>query len=81
LKSVELSQARLESCVADAQQERIVVTRNGKPVALVIGLDEEQQQLGSSQKFWDLVAERRGQPTVSRAELERRLKKVDASGT
>ena len=72
MKSVELGQSQLESCVADAQQERIVVTRNGKPVALVIGLDEEQQQLGSSQKFWDLIAERRQQTTVSRAGLEKR---------
>ena len=38
--------------------------------------DEEQQQLGSSQKFWDLVAERRRQPTVSRAELEQRLRRM-----
>lgn len=73
MKSVELRQARLETCVAEAQDERVVLTRNGKPVALLIGLDEEQQELGSSSKFWSLITERRRQPTVSRAELEQRL--------
>jgi hypothetical protein len=36
-------------------------------------LDEEQLQLGSSDRFWTLMRERRGQKTISRAELEARL--------
>ncbi len=39
----------------------------------MIGLDEEQQELGSSEEFWRLIRERRRQQTISRAELERRL--------
>ena len=42
-------------------------------MALLIGLDEEQEQLGQSERFWNLIAERRRQPTISRAELEKRL--------
>jgi antitoxin (DNA-binding transcriptional repressor) of toxin-antitoxin stability system len=52
------------------------VTRKGKPVALVVGvegLDNEQLQLGSSKKFWKLIEERRRQKTFSRRELEKRL--------
>jgi antitoxin (DNA-binding transcriptional repressor) of toxin-antitoxin stability system len=59
--------------VAEAQQERVVLTREGKPVAVVTGLDEEQRRLGSSDELWKLIAERRRQPAISRAELERRL--------
>jgi hypothetical protein len=37
------------------------------------GLDADQLELASSDRFWKLIAERRQQPTLSRAELERRL--------
>ena len=76
MKTVELGEAHLESCVADAQDEQVVLTRGGKAVALLIGLDEEQEQLGQSERFWNLIAERRRQPTISRAELEKRLDKA-----
>jgi hypothetical protein len=45
----------------------------------VEGLDEEQLQLGSSEKFWTLIEARRRQKTVGRTELERRIK--DANGS
>jgi antitoxin (DNA-binding transcriptional repressor) of toxin-antitoxin stability system len=73
MKVVGLEQASLDTCVNDAQCERVVITRNGKPVALIIGvegMDKEQLELGSSDKFWRLIAERRTQKTLSRAELE-----------
>jgi antitoxin (DNA-binding transcriptional repressor) of toxin-antitoxin stability system len=76
MKTIGLEQASLDVCVDDAQQERVVLTRNGKPVALIIGLeglDEEQLQLGRSDKFWTLIEQRRKQKTISRAELEQKL--------
>ena len=74
---MDLKQATLDTCVTDAQHERIILTRNGKPVALIVGvegMDEEQLQLGSSAKFWELIAERRVQKTLTRAQLEHRIK-------
>ena len=74
---IDLKQATLDTCVNDAQRERIVITRDGKPVVLIVGvegLDEEQLQLGSSDKFWRLIAERRAQKTMSRARLEQSIK-------
>jgi antitoxin (DNA-binding transcriptional repressor) of toxin-antitoxin stability system len=59
-----------------AQRERVVIRRNGKPVAMVIGIegmDEEQLQLGSSDKFWRLITERRRQRTLSRSALEKKI--------
>lgn len=76
MKSISLEQARLDVCVDDAQRDRVVITRNGKPIALIIGvegLDEEQLQLGSSNRFWEFIQQRRKQKTISRAELEKRL--------
>jgi len=76
MKTIGLEHATLETCVKDARRGRVIVTRKGKPVALVLGvegLDEKQLQLGSSKKFWKLIEERRRQKTLSRRELEKRL--------
>ena len=67
----------MNDCVRESQSERVVVTRNGTPVAVVVGvegLDEEQVWLGCSDDFWKLIAERRRQTTISRAELEQRMR-------
>lgn len=82
MKTVGLEHTTLEGCIKDARRQRVIVTRKGKPVALVVGvegLDEEQLQLGSSDKFWTLIEARRRQKTVSRAELERRIKDENGS--
>lgn len=76
MKTVGLEHTTLDSCVKDARHERVVLTRRGKPVALLVGiksLDEEQLQLASSKKFWTLIEARRKQQTISRAELEQRI--------
>ena len=76
MKILGLEQTTLDSCVAEAQRQRVVLTRDGKPVALLVGLeglDTEQVGLGSSDAFWSLMAARRGQATLTRAELEERL--------
>ena len=45
MMKIDLKRADLDTCVTDAQHEREVITRNGKPVALIVGvegMDEEQ---------------------------------------
>jgi prevent-host-death family protein len=78
MKVISLERANLNSCISDSQHERVVITREGKPVAVIVGvegLDQEQLQFGTSDKFWKLIAERRSQRTLTRAELEQRLNK------
>ena len=80
MKTIGLEHATLAVCIKDARRERVVVTRKGKPVALVVGvegLDEEQLQLGSSEKFWTLIEARRRQRTISRRELEKTLDRTN----
>ena len=75
-----LEQAKLDQCIDNAQHERVVITRNGKPIALIVGvegLDEEQLQLGSSSKFWKLIEQRRAQKTFSRLQLEQNFNKAE----
>jgi len=76
MKTVPMENATLDRCVAEAQRERVILTRNGDPIALVVGvegMDEEQIRLSSSSEFWKLIEESRRQKTMSREELERRL--------
>ena len=78
MKVVGIQEANLEECVRQAQGERVVLTQDGKPVVLLVGvdgLDLEQIELGQSDEFWKLIRERRGQKTISRSELEKRLAK------
>lgn len=73
MKTIGFEQTSLNSCINEAQQERVIVTRQGKPIALIIGIDEEQLELGSDDSFWKLIEERRTQNTISREELEKSI--------
>lgn len=79
MTKIDLYKTNLDSVIRDAQRERLIITRDGKPVALIVGvegMDEEQLELGSSDKFWRLIEERRTQKTLRRAELEQRLEQT-----
>jgi antitoxin (DNA-binding transcriptional repressor) of toxin-antitoxin stability system len=79
MKVIGVDEANLKECVKDAQHQRVILTRRGKPVALLVGvsgLDLEQIQLGHSDAFWQMIRERRAQKTVSRAELNKRLEQA-----
>ena len=57
--------------------EEKIVTSKGKPLALIVGvkgLDQEQLELGSSNKFWEMITKRRAQKAFTRAGLERKLR-------
>jgi hypothetical protein len=76
MKVVNIHEAKLESCVRDAQDEGVIITQDGEPVALVLGtrgLDVEQLELCRSTDFWAMIRERRTRPTISRKALEKRL--------
>jgi prevent-host-death family protein len=76
MKVLPIKETSLEECVRQAQRQEVVLTRNGKPVAVLVGvegLDLEQVELGHSDEFWALIKERRAQPVISRAELDQRV--------
>jgi antitoxin (DNA-binding transcriptional repressor) of toxin-antitoxin stability system len=77
VKSVDLGEASMNRCAAEAQGDRVVIKRGGKPVALIIGVEglgEEQLELGSSDQFWTMIGQRRSERTMSRAELEQQIR-------
>lgn len=73
MKQLSLESANLQDCVVGAQSEPIVLMSDGHPVAMIVGVDHDQADLGSSTKFWELIQERRKEPTLSRVELEIKL--------
>ena len=80
MKTLGIEQATLDVCVRAAQHDRVLVTRGGQPVALIVGvegLDAEQLTLGSSDEFWKMITERRKQKTIARPELERKIAQGD----
>ena len=76
MKTIDIQNTNLDTCVTDAQSAPVVVTRGGSPVALVVGvqgLDDEQVQLGASDTFWHLISARRKEKSLDRAALEKRF--------
>lgn len=78
MKEITLEQlSRETSALLDAaQHERLVVTRNGKPLAVVVGIenkDREDLHLESSPEFWRMIEERRREPTTPLEEIRAEL--------
>ncbi len=51
-----------------AQSERLLVTQEGKPLAVLVGVenkDQEDWDLENSPDFWRMIEERRRQPTLA----------------
>ena len=72
--SVRDLQKAIKKCGDAAQEERIVVTRNGKPAALLVGIegqDWETVMLQTSPSFWKLIEKRRKEKTVSSSEMRK----------
>jgi len=76
--SVRDLQKRLRECVDAAQEDRIVITRRGKPAAVLVeveGADWETVVVETNASFWRLIEKRRKQPTMSLADMRKKLQK------
>ena len=72
-------QKKLKESVDAAQSDRVVITRQGKPAAVLVGVegaDWETVVLETNAAFWRLIAKRRKQPTVSLTEMRKRLRRT-----
>lgn len=71
--------ANVDDVLDSAQNERIVISRQGRPCAVLVGIedyDDEDLQLCSSEEFWQMIRERRSTgKSVPLAEVEARLAK------
>jgi antitoxin (DNA-binding transcriptional repressor) of toxin-antitoxin stability system len=70
-------QKKIRRCIEISQKDRVVVTRHGKPVALVTGLngyDWEDLYWATNASFWKMIEKRRKEPTIPFEEALQRLK-------
>ena len=75
--SVRDLQKAIKRCVEASQEERVVVTRNGKPTAVIIGVegqDWETIALQTNPSFWRLIEKRRKEKTIPISEVRALLK-------
>lgn len=71
-------QKQIKQCVDSAQEDRVIITRHGRPAAVLVGVegtDWETVVVQSDPTFWKLIRARRHQPTITLAEAKRRLAK------
>jgi prevent-host-death family protein len=79
MKVIALGKAKneLSTYVDVAQQDRVLITRHGKPAALMIGVEGEEFEdlmTRSDPAFWQMIeARRRQSKTVTADEMRRRL--------
>jgi antitoxin HicB len=74
--AVERFPEKIKNLVEAAQQERVVVTRKEKPIAILLGIenkDEEDIALERDTAFWKMIRERRRQKTIPLGEVKKRL--------
>jgi len=72
-------QKKVRVCIDEAQSDRVVITRHGKPTAVLVGVegsDWETIVLQTDPNFWKLIQERRKQPTISLKEVKVRQKRA-----
>lgn len=77
-------QKKIRETVDTAQTERVVLTRHGEPVALVVGLEGmewEDVVFQTSRPFWKMIEKRRTQKTVSLREMRKRLERGERKGS
>jgi len=70
-------QKKVKECIDTAQGERVVITRRGRPAAIMIGVEGEDWEtvvLQSDAAFWKMIEKRRKQPTVSLEKVKQMLR-------
>jgi prevent-host-death family protein len=74
--SVRDLQRKIKVVMETAQKDQVIVTRNGKPIAVLLGIegaDWETVSVETSKSFWKGIRSRRNQKTVSLSEMRKRL--------
>lgn len=75
MKVVALREAKqqLSGCVVRAQRERVLNTKQGRPVALMIGGTSRGCPPHAEPAFLEMIEARRTEPTLGLDEVRRRL--------
>ena len=72
-------QKKVRDCVDASQEDRVVITRHGKPAAVLVGVEGEDWEtvaLQTSASFRKLIEDRRKEPSISLDEMRERLRRA-----
>jgi PHD/YefM family antitoxin component YafN of YafNO toxin-antitoxin module len=83
MKTVDVSkrEMKLDALLSSSQRDRVVLTRGGKPSAVLIGIesyDDEDLELAGSADFWKLIESRRGGKSIPLSSLRAALAKKNS---
>ena len=70
-------QKKMKEYIDVSQKDRVVLTRHGRPSAVLVGVEGEDWEtvlLETNAEFWNLIQKRRKQKTISLADMRERLK-------
>lgn len=84
MKEISIQQlpATLRALVEACPQERVLITRKDKPIAVLVGIenkDEEDIALERDADFWKMIHERRRQKTIPFEQVKKRLGLVNGN--
>ena len=71
-------QKSVRECVDIAQDDRVVITRHGRPAAVLVGIEGEEWEdvvLQTSASFWRLIEKRRQEATISLEQMKAKFAK------
>ena len=74
--TIEELQRDVGGLIGDSQSEKVLVTQDGRPVALLIGVEElsdDDREVEESEEFWSMIEQRRIEPTRSFGEVTHEL--------
>jgi prevent-host-death family protein len=77
------AKATLSNTISESQEQRVVITKHGKPVCILIGCEGyeiEDVLTAADPKFWEMIQERRARgKTRSIASVRERFAKKDVA--
>jgi len=71
-------QKSVRECVDIAQDDRVVITRHGRPAAVLVGIEGQEWEdvvLQTSASFWQLIEKRRQEATISLEQMKAKFAK------
>lgn len=70
---VDFAETSLSDCIKLSKRGYVAIKRDGEFAATLLPFDQEQFELSTSDKFWQMMERARRSPRISLEELERRL--------
>jgi hypothetical protein len=72
----DMTSEKFDSCLKESQEDRVLLTRNGSAVAVLVGVQNQNApeiEVVDDPEFWAMIAERRKQPCLTSAELKKKM--------